>query len=133
MKVETWIFAAGAVFFFPIAIFYGVVTNWKEPLGVVGIALSGGLALMIAMYLYLTSRRVDPRPEDDPDAEVAEGAGELGHFAPHSWWPLAAGAGAAITFAGMAVGPWLMCIGIPLGMLAAVGWIFEFYRGDYAH
>ena len=133
MKIETWVFAAGAVFFTPIAVFYGVVTKWHEPVGVVGLFLSGALALMIAFYLWITSRRIDERPEDDPVGEIAQGAGELGHFSPHSWWPLAAGAGAAITFAGMAVGPWLLLIGLPIGLLATVGWVFEYYRGDYAH
>ena len=133
MKIETWVFAAGAVFFFPIAIFYGLVTKWHEPAGAVALFLSAGLATMLAFYLWLTSRRIDQRPEDDPAGEIAHGAGELGHFPPHSWWPLAAGVGGAIVFAGMAVGMWLMLIGIPIALLATVGWVFEYYRGDYAH
>ncbi|WP_341351164.1 cytochrome c oxidase subunit 4 [Nocardioides convexus] len=28
---------------------------------------------------------------------------------------------------------WLMIIGIVLGALALSGWIFEYYRGEYAH
>jgi hypothetical protein len=133
VKIETWVFAAGAVFFLPIAIVYGIVTDWAEPVGPVGMFLTAGLAGMIALYLWLTSRRIDARPEDDPHGEIAQGAGELGHFAPHSWWPLATAIGASITFAGFAVGWWLVLIGIPIALLATVGWVFEFYRGEHAH
>jgi hypothetical protein len=48
VKVETWIFAAGTLFFAPIGIIYGVVTEWNEPVGVVGILLVAGLAALIA-------------------------------------------------------------------------------------
>lgn len=133
MKIETWLFGALGVFFLPIAIVYGFVTDWNEPVGPVGLFLTAGLCLMVALYLWLTSRRIDDRPEDDPAGEIAQGAGELGHFAPHSWWPFAVGLGCAITFAGMAVGWWLLLIGMPIALLATIGWVFEFYRGEYAH
>jgi hypothetical protein len=133
MKIETWLFAAGAFFFTPIAIVYGFVTSWKEPLGVVGIGLTGGMALLIAAYFLVTSRRIDPRPEDDPHAEIAEGAGEQGMFAPYSWSPLWAGLAAAIVFAGLAVGWWLVGIGVVFAAVAIVLWVFEFYRGEHAH
>jgi hypothetical protein len=133
MKVETWLFGAGAAFFAPIAIVYGFVTRWKEPLGVTGIGLTAGLSVMIAFYLWLTSRRIDVRPEDDPNGEIAQGAGELGHFAPYSWTPLWLGSGCAVVFAGLAVGWWLVLIGIALTALALVLWVFEFYRGEHAH
>ena len=34
------------------------------------------------------AKKMDPRPEDRKDAEIADGAGELGFFPPYSWWPL---------------------------------------------
>lgn len=133
MKIETWLFTALGVFFLPIAIVYGFVTDWNEPVGPVGLFLTAGLCLMVGLYLWLTSRRIDERPEDDPAGEIAQGAGELGHFSPHSWWPFAVGMGCAITFAGMAVGWWLLLIGLPIALLATIGWVFEYYRGEYAH
>ena len=45
--------------------------------------------------------------------------------------PLAAGA--AFIFAGLAVGWWMVYIGLGVGSLALVGWVFEFYRGEHAH
>ena len=133
MKVETWLFASGVVFFAPIGFIYGIVTDWNEPVGTTALFLTAGLALLIALYLFFTSRRIDPRPEDDPSAEIAEGAGELGTFAPMSWWPLPLGFAAALAFLGMAVGWWLMLVAIGVGALSLVGWVFEFYRGQHAH
>jgi hypothetical protein len=133
MKVETWLFGAGAFFFLPLALVYGLATRWKEPLGVTGLLLSSGLALMIALYLFITSRRISPRPEDDPLAEIAEGAGELGTFAPYSWAPLWLGLSSALIFAGLAVGVWLALIGLGLGSIALILWVFEYYRGEHAH
>jgi Cytochrome c oxidase subunit IV len=133
MKVESWLFGAGAFFFLPLAIVYGLVTRWREPLGVTGLLLTGGLALMIGVYLLITSRRISPRPEDDPLGEIAEGAGELGTFSPYSWSPLWLGASCALIFAGLAVGVWLALIGVGLGAIALILWVFEYYRGEHAH
>jgi cytochrome c oxidase subunit IV len=133
MKVETWLFGAGAFFFAPIAIVYGFVTKWREPLGVTGLILTSGLTLMIALYLLITSRRIDPRPEDDPHGEIFQGAGEVGHFAPYSWAPLWLGLSCALIFAGLAVGPWLVLIGLAVTGPALILWVFEYYRGEHAH
>jgi hypothetical protein len=133
VKVEVRVFAALGLFLAPVAVIYGVVTNWHEWVGVVALGLSVGLAAMITAYLWVTSRRIDERPEDNPLGEIAEGAGELGHFAPYSWWPLAGGLAAACLFAGLAVGWWLFMIGVGLSGVATVGWVFEFYRGEHAH
>lgn len=131
MRVETGIFAAGGVFFTLVGVVYGLVTDWQEPVGTTAILLTSGLSAMIACYLWVTARRIDTRPEDDPQAEIAAGAGELGVFAPYSWWPLAVAFSAAVAFAGLAVGWWLVLIGVPLVMLSTIGWVFEFSRGDH--
>jgi len=133
VKVETWLFGAGALFFAPVGVVYGFVTGWDEAVGVAGLLLTSGLSGLIAMYLYVTAKRIDPRPEDDQHGEVATGAGELGVFAPHSWWPLPLAFSAAVCFAGLAVGWWLFLIGAGLAAIAVVGWVFEFYRGEHAH
>jgi hypothetical protein len=133
MKVESWLFGAGAFFFAPIGIVYGFVTRWREPLGVTAILLTAGLSLMIATFFWITSRRIGIRPEDDPDAGIAEGAGEVGRFSPYSWTPLWLGLACAILFAGLAVGAWLFLIGIVAVAIAVILWIFEYYRGEHAH
>jgi hypothetical protein len=133
VKIETWLFASGVVFFTPVGIVYGIVTDWNEPVGTTALLLTAGLSLMISLYLWLTSRRIDNRPEDNPLGEIADGAGELGFFSPHSWWPLATAAGTALVFMGLAVGWWMVLLGIPIATLATIGWVFEYYRGAYAH
>jgi hypothetical protein len=133
VKVEAWFFGGGAPLFLVFAIVYGSVTHWEEPVGVACLFLTTGLAALIGGYLAYTARHIDARPEDDAFGEIAEGAGELGEFAPYSWWPLAAAGGGALLFAGLAVGWWLMVIGAGVGALGLVGWVFEFYRGEHAH
>ena len=96
-------------------------------------ALLGGLVGMISFYLALVSRRIDTRPEDDPTAEIEQGAGELGVFPPWSWWPLIVAGGTAIGFLSLALGWWLMLIGATVAVIGLVGWIFEFSRGQHAH
>jgi hypothetical protein len=133
VKIETTLFGSGVFFFIPLAIIYGIVTSWHEPVGAAALFLTGGLALLIGLFLWITSRRIDPRPEDDPSADISEGAGEQGVFAPYSWWPLPVGFAAALVFAGLAVGWWLTGIGMVFGAIALVGWVYEFYRGEHAH
>ena len=133
MKVESWLFGAGFFFFAPIAAIYGILTHWDEPVGPVGLGLCGALALMVGWYLWFTARHIDERPEDDPAAPIEAGAGEYGFFSPHSWWPLPLAAAGAIIFLGLAAGWWLMYLGIGLGALALVGWVFEYWRGAHAH
>ena len=130
MKVEGWLFAAGFFFFSIAAVIYGLLA--EEPVGTVALAFTAGLAFLIGYYLLFTARRIDPRPEDSMTAEIADGAGELGFYSPHSWWPLACGIGAALTFLGVVVGWWLFVIGAIGGGLAVIGLVFEYYRGEPA-
>ena len=131
MKVEGWLFAAGFFFFAIAAVVYGVLSG--EPVGTVALAFTAGLAFLIGYYVLFTARRIDPRPEDSKTAEISEGAGELGFYSPHSWWPLAVAFFAATTFLGIVVGWWLFIIGVVGGGLAVIGMVFEYYRGDPAH
>jgi hypothetical protein len=130
VKVEGWLFAAGFFFFAIAAVIYGLLA--EEPVGTVALAFTAGLAFLIGYYLLFTARRIDPRPEDSKTAEIVEGAGELGFYSPHSWWPLAVAGAAAITFLGVAVGWWLFIIGAGAGVLAVIGLVFEYYRGEPA-
>jgi hypothetical protein len=130
VKVEGWLFAAGFFFFAIAAVIYGLLA--EEPVGTVALAFTAGLAFLVGYYLLFTARRIDPRPEDSKTAEIVEGAGELGFYSPHSWWPLAVAGSAAITFLGVAIGWWLFIIGAGAGALAVIGLVFEYYRGEPA-
>jgi hypothetical protein len=130
VKVEGWLFAAGFFFFAIAAVIYGVLA--EEPVGTVALAFTAGLAFLVGYYLLLTARRIDPRPEDSKTAEIVDGAGELGFYSPHSWWPLAVAGSAATTFLGVAIGWWLFIIGAGAAVLAVIGLVFEYYRGEPA-
>jgi len=131
MKVEGWLFVGCAAFFAIMDVIYWYFS--KDPTGTTALALSVGLAFLTGFYLLFTGRRLPPRPEDTPEAEIAEGTGELGFFSPHSWWPLITGMSAATAALGAAVGWWLFLIGMLFVLLSAIGFVFEYYRGQYAH
>lgn len=132
MKAEAWIFVICTVFFALVTPAYWFITN--EWTGTSALVMATLLTLMISLYLGFYAVKMDPRPEDRLDAEISEGAGELGFFPPFSWWPL----WCALTFSvitwSVAMGAWwLFAIGGGLGFIATAGWIFEYYRGEHAH
>lgn len=132
MKLEAKLFLYGVAFFIPVGLIYAAWSG-REPVGMIGIPLVGGLVGMIGAYFALLSRRIDPRPEDDEHGEIEQGAGDQGVYAPWSWWPLVLGAAAALGFAGLAIGWWLTFIGAAVAVIGLVGWVFEFSRGQHAH
>ena len=131
MKVEGYLFVGCAAFFAIMDVIYWHFS--KDPTGTTALALSVALAFLTGFYLLFTGRRLPVRPEDRPDAEIAEGTGELGFFSPHRWWPLIPGMSAAVAALGAAVGWWLFLIGMLFVLLSAIGFVFEYYRGQYAH
>ena len=87
MKVEALIFNVIALFCVIAGAVYGFWS--KEPIGTTALVLSGGLTGLIGGFFWFVSRRIDARPEDRKDADIADGAGELGFFSPGSYWPVA--------------------------------------------
>ena len=130
MKTEGRIFAGLAIFFVIVATVYGVLS--REVIGTTALILSGALALAIGFYSLRLSARLGPRPEDLPDAEISDGAGEFGFYSPHSWWPLPTAASAATIGLGFAFGWWLVVLGVFCLISCAVGFVFEYYRGYHA-
>lgn len=131
MKVEAWVFGIVAIFFIPLTPIYWLMS--KDPTGTAALTLTFFLALMIAGYLGLVARRMDPRPEDRRGGEIAEGAGELGFFPPSSVWPLFLALSLVVFALGPVFGWWLMFIGVAFGFVTLTGLLYEFYRGDHAH
>src|SRR5512144_988572 len=124
MRTEAWIFAICSAFFLLVAPAYWFITY--DPTGTSALTMTFLLTLLVTFYLGFHASRMEPRPEDRQDAEIADGAGELGFFPPCSWWPLGAGATLGLMVFGVAMGAWwLVIIGVGLGSLALCGWIFE--------
>ena len=62
--------------------------------------------------------------EDYEDAEIADGAGELGFFSPGSWWPLLIALSASVTAVGTALWlPWLLAAGAAVPRDIAGGFV----------
>jgi hypothetical protein len=132
VKAEAWIFIIATVFFVLVTPAYWFLSyDWT---GTSALTMTTLLTLMISVYLGFHAVRMDPRPEDRKDAEVADGAGELGFFPPYSWWPLWNGLCLALIAFAVAMGAWwLVVIGFGLGAVALTGLVFEYYRGIHAH
>ena len=132
MKAETVIFAITTTFFALVAPAYWFMSG--DPTGTAALTMTALLAGMVALYLGMHARQMDPRPEDRQDSEIADGAGELGFFPPYSWWPLWCALALSVIVYGVALFAWwLVIIGFALGALALSGFVFEYYRGEHAH
>ena len=131
MRIEGTTFALGAVFFPILAVVYWVLA--QDPIGTTAIGLCGAVAFLVAFYTLYTSKRVYPRPEDRLDGEIDEADPEFGFFSPHSWWPLIVGFGTFLVFNGLIFAVWLLVLGVVVLVLGLIGWVFEYYRGSFAH
>ncbi|MFF2011393.1 cytochrome c oxidase subunit 4 [Streptomyces sp. NPDC058195] len=128
MKIQGKMFLWLSVFILAIAVTYGVWS--KEPAGTTALALAFGLSLMIGFYLAFTAQRVDDMAQDNKEADVADEAGEVGFFSPHSWQPLSLAIGGAMAFMGVIFGWWLLYFSTPIILIGLFGWVFEYYRGE---
>jgi hypothetical protein len=131
MRVEGWLFLGCGVFFVGADVVYWYTSY--DPTGTTALALAVGLALLTGFYILFTGRRLPVRPEDDTEAEIHEGTGEVGFFSPHSWWPLWVGLSSAVAAVGFAIGWWLVLIGVMLIVFTSIGFVFEYYRGHFSH
>jgi len=131
MKAEAWVFGLNSIFFALVAPAYWFFS--EDPTGTSALVMTAGLTLLVTFYLGFHANRMDPRPEDIADAEVVDGAGELGFFPPYSWWPLWCALALVVCVLGTIFGWWLFLIGVGAGSIALIGWVFEFYRGEHAH
>ncbi len=138
MKAEAWVFGICTVFLALVAPAYWLITDASDQggdwTGTSALVMTTLLVAMMTLYLGFHAKKMDPRPEDRKDAEIADGAGELGFFPPFSWWPLWCGLTLAVMVYGLAVLQWwLFIIGGVFGAIALSGMIFEYYRGEHAH
>ncbi|NYE20621.1 cytochrome c oxidase subunit 4 [Microbacterium immunditiarum] len=139
-NVGLWWVLSG--FFFIVAVVYtwwnlvnntGEVVNRIEWVGTIVLLFTSFMSLLIAFYVSRVHRAQGGElPEDRLTAEIDDGDPELGEFSPWSWWPIVLAFAAALGMIGLAVGTWLMPIGIAVFVIAIVGWVYEYYRGYFA-
>jgi hypothetical protein len=136
MRAEYKLFLLITGFLFTACAVYAWWTWYESPvqtiewIGVIALALSGLLTLMCGGYFWFVARRIDPRPEDRDDAEIADGAGEIGFFSPGSYWPFGLGLATLIVGIGLVyLLWWLVAAGIVAILLATAGLLFEYYTG----
>jgi hypothetical protein len=131
VKVEALIFNIIGLFCVIAAVVYGF---WaREPIGTTALVLSAGLTFLIGGFFWFVSRRIDARPEDRKDADIADGAGELGFFPPASYWPFGLAMSAALM--GLALAffySWLILIAAAALLITIGGLLFEYYVGQNA-
>src|SRR3954467_13525204 len=132
MHIEARLFEFLTAFFALVTVVYAVLTalyanGGIEWAGTTALVLTTGLTLIVGTFFRFVARRLDTRPEDYEDAEIADGAGGLGFFAPHSWWALLIALAASVTAVGVALWlPWLIATGAAFVLSAVAGLVFEY-------
>ena len=118
--------------------FFGIVSPvyWfmsEDPTDTSVLVMTTLLGGLMAFFLAVVAKQLPDRPEDRKEAEVSDGAGELGFFPPYSWWPLFCALALGVCVMGVIFGWWLLIIGVGIGAVTLCGYIFEYYRGFHAH
>ncbi|HET8957025.1 MAG TPA: cytochrome c oxidase subunit 4 [Microcella sp.] len=107
-------------------------TGEVEWVGAVAIGLCGLLSAFIAFYLRLVYKNQGGElPEDRLDADIDDGDAEQGFFPPWSWWPVTLAGGAALVFLGLAIDFWIVGYAAVIAVIGLVGWVYEYYRGNF--
>jgi hypothetical protein len=84
---------------------------------------------MVGFYLWFTAKRIGHElPEDRATAEIAEGAGELGFYSPHSWWPLPVALSAMALGLSLLIGWWLTLISLGTLVISIIGFVTEYEK-----
>lgn len=137
MRTNGRLFVLLTVFYFAVMTAY-IIWHYAtyetfEPIGTAALAMLAMMSAFIAFYLLKVHKSQGLVPEDSLEANIEDGDAEVGFFSPWSWWPFAIGAGSALAFASLAIGWWLFFIALPLALIALIGFVFEYSRGQHAH
>jgi hypothetical protein len=131
MKASWKLFGGLSVFYVIMTVIY-----WKvggEEVGIAGMLLSACLAGMVGFYVWFTQKRIGVTlPEDNLTAEISDGAGELGFYSPHSWWPLPVALSACVFALGLIIGWWLSLIGLGALVISIIGMVTEYEKPEIA-
>jgi len=131
MKASWKLFGGLSVFYVIMTLIYWQVGG--EEVGIAGMLLSACLAGMVGFYVWFTQKRIGVTlPEDNLTAEIADGAGELGFYSPHSWWPLPVALSACVFALGLIIGWWLSLIGLGALVISIIGMVTEYEKPEIA-
>ncbi|MEU9396715.1 cytochrome c oxidase subunit 4 [Streptomyces sp. NPDC048324] len=125
MKVEAVLFGGVAVFFGGSAALYGWWSG-GDPAGTAALVIAFLMAALVSFFCAVQYRRRGRRPQDRPEAEVADAAGPVEFFPAASPWPLVTALGFAITCTGVVYGLWLFLIGFGVLARGVVGMVFQY-------
>lgn len=134
------------VIFWTLAVFFAIVTTmytvWNlvthgrlEWAGSMALLACGTLSGFIAFYIGLVQKKLGGvLVEDLEDADIDDGDPELGEFSPWSWWPFFLALACSVLLMGLAIGFqfWMSFLAVPLVLVSIVGWVYEYYRGNFA-
>ncbi|MDA8341990.1 MAG: cytochrome c oxidase subunit 4 [Actinomycetota bacterium] len=117
-----------------VGIFFGIIGTiyWftsYETAGTLMLIGSTGLGLLPGGYYLWWSHHMKPRLEDDPDATIEQGAGEIDSFPASSIWPFILGVGAFFAALSFVFGAWMAPVAAAFIISAAIGGTVESRRG----
>jgi hypothetical protein len=127
MKANWQLFVGLSVFYVLMTVVYWYVGG--EAVGITGMLLAACLAGMVGFYVWFTQKRIGTlMPSDNLTAEISDGAGELGFYSPHSWWPLPVALAAVAMGMGLIIGWWLTVIAVTALFFGIIGWVTEYEK-----
>ena len=127
MKANWQLFVGLSVFYVLMTVVYWYVGG--EAVGITGMLLAACLAGMVGFYVWFTQKRIGKlMPSDNLTAEISDGAGELGFYSPHSWWPLPVALAAVAMGMGFIIGWWLTVIAVTALFFGIIGWVTEYEK-----
>ena len=127
MKVSWQLFISLALFYVLMTVIYWQVGG--EPVGIAGMLLAAALAGMVGFYVWFTQRRIGQiLPEDNLTALISDGAGELGFYSPHSWWPLPVALSMCALTLSLIIGWWLTVISLGALVISIIGMVTEYEK-----
>ena len=127
MKANWKLFTGLSIFYIIMAVIYYSVGG--EAVGITGMILASCLAGMVGFYLWFTQKRIGVDiPSDNIDAEIADDAGELGFYSPHSWWPLPVALSMCALTLSLIIGWWLTVISLGALVISIIGMVTEYEK-----
>jgi protein-S-isoprenylcysteine O-methyltransferase Ste14 len=127
MNANWKLFSGLSVFYVLMAVVYYSVGG--EAVGITGMILAACLAGMVGFYVWFTQKRIGfAIPSDNDNAEIADDAGELGFYSPHSWWPLPVALSATAMGLGLIIGWWLVLIALGTLVISIIGMVTEYEK-----